>query len=191
MTEQLEQFVESAGVLAPLVFVLAYAVLTVGMVPGSLLTVAAGALFGPVWGSVLTIIGASIGAMGAFAAARRLGRARVERRMGKRSVRIDGWLTQSGFRAMLILRLLPVVPFNVVNYAAGLTAIRPRDYALATVIGIVPGTVAFVALGSSLSDPGSPAFWGSLGAVVALILVTAIVQRRSSTVPPEPEVGAA
>lgn len=178
MSEEIRHVVEASGALGPAAFVLVYAGLTALMVPGSLTTVAAGALFGALWGSVLTVAGATLGAIAAFSIARRFGRERVERRLGQRTARLDRWLSGRGFRAMLVLRLLPVVPFNAVNYAAGLSGIRRRDYLLATVVGIVPGTVAFVGLGSSLSDPGSPAFVGSLAVVALLVIVTSVAQRR-------------
>jgi uncharacterized membrane protein YdjX (TVP38/TMEM64 family) len=180
LTDGLEELVGSAGVLGPLVFVLVYAVLTVALVPGTLVTVVAGAAFGAVWGSVLAVVGASLGAIAAFAIARRAGRERVERRLGDRLTRVDGWITGRGFLTVLNLRLIPVVPFSLLNYAAGLSGVRPRDYVLATVIGIVPGTVAYVALGDSISDPTSAGFLLSVAAVLVLTGIGVLAQRRAA-----------
>lgn len=178
MIQQIEQLVAAAGLAAPLAFVLLYAALTVALVPGSPASVAAGALFGPVWGTLLTVGGATLGAGGAFAIARGAGRRRVRRRLGPRAARLDEQLAGRGFLAVVALRLMPVVPFNALNYALGLTSVRGRDYLPATAIGIVPGTFALVALGSSLGDPGSPAFLAALALVVALVAGGALRARR-------------
>lgn len=178
MTEQLEELVGAAGVLGPVAFVLAYAALTVLLVPAAAASVVAGVLFGPVWGTVLTLIGATAGATGAFALARHGGRERARRRFGDRVERVDGWLAGRGFGAVLVARLMPIVPFNAFNYAAGLTSIRTRDYVLGTAIGIVPGTIAFVALGDALLAPGSPQFLAAVGAITALTAAGLLVERR-------------
>jgi uncharacterized membrane protein YdjX (TVP38/TMEM64 family) len=178
VTAELEEIVVAAGVLGPIAFVMAYALLTVGLVPGSVATVAGGALFGPFWGTILVLAGASLGAIAAFAIARRAGRERVKRRLGERLNHFDERLTGSGFLAVLVVRLVPIAPFNLTNYAFGVSGVHPRDYTSATVIGIVPGTIAFVALGSSLGNPGSPGFFVSIAAVAALIVVVPLVERR-------------
>ena len=177
MTHQIEQFVSSAGLLGPFLFVFTYAVLTVLLVPGSVSTLAAGALFGALWGTVLTVIGATLGATAAFAIARRGGRARVERAAGPRVERVDAWLSGRGFLAVLYVRLFPIVPFSAFNYAAGLTGISRRDYVAGTAIGIVPGTFAFVALGDALGEPGSPKFLIALGLVVGLAVLAPLIER--------------
>lgn len=188
MTHQIEQFVSGAGLLGPLLFVLTYAVLTVLLVPGSVSTLAAGALFGALWGTVLTVIGATLGATAAFALARRGGRARVQRAAGPRVERVDEWLSGRGFLAVLYVRLFPIVPFSAFNYAAGLSGISRRDYVAGTAIGIVPGTFAFVALGDALGKPGSPKFLIALALVVVLAVAAPLVDRvrgRRSRAPAE------
>jgi uncharacterized membrane protein YdjX (TVP38/TMEM64 family) len=168
MTHDVEQVVYGAGIAAPVAFVAIYALLTVALVPGSVPSVAAGALFGAAWGTLLAALGATLGATGAFLIAGRLGRTPVRARTGARFERLDRRLSARGFRAVLLIRLVPLFPFNAVNYALGLTGVRLRDYVLATTVGILPATFAFVALGSSLSDPASPGFALSLAMVLAL-----------------------
>lgn len=175
----LESWVDSAGSFAPVAFILAYVVLTILLFPGSIATVASGVLFGPVWGSVLTVIGATIGATAAFAIARHLGRERVHSRLGPRLLRFDESLTRTGFISVLILRLLPIAPFNVSNYALGVTGIELRPYVLATAVGIVPGTVAYVALGSTVRDPTSIGFILSVAAVLILTAIAYLLNRRN------------
>jgi uncharacterized membrane protein YdjX (TVP38/TMEM64 family) len=103
-----------------------------------------GAVFGFGWGVLLVTIAANIGANAAFALARWLGRDGIERILGSRLKGLDHATEQHGFVGLLILRLIPLVPFNALNFGSGLTAMHWRDYALATVIGILPGTVVYV-----------------------------------------------
>jgi len=137
----------------------------------------AGALFGAVWGTVLTVIGATAGATVAFVVARRLGRTRLRRRLPARAERFDGWLSRRGFVAVLYLRLVPAVPFNALNYIAGLSGVRGSDYVVATALGIVPGTIAFVALGDALGRPRSAQFVIALGSIVVLALIATLADR--------------
>ena len=178
--DQLRSLVEAAGPFGPAAFVAAYAGLTVALVPGTISSLAAGALFGPVWGSLLVIAGATVGAVGAFEVARRIGRQRTRRLVGKRVLRADAWVQRRGVSGVIGLRLLPVVPFNALNYAFGLSSVRRRDHAVGTAIGIVPGSVAFVALGDSIAEPGSVGFIASLGAVAVLVAASVVRSRRNA-----------
>lgn len=166
---EIEDGIRRAGPAAPVAFVVLYAVLTVLVFPGSVLTIAGGIVFGTTLGTVLAVVGASLGSAGAYLVGRRLGREQVAKLAGSRIGPIDEWLERRGFVAVLYARLLPVVPFNILNYVAGVTSIRFRDYLLASVIGIVPGTFAYAALGGSFRDPTSPLFLTAVGLIVLLI----------------------
>lgn len=185
MTRQLEEVIHAAGVAAPIAFVVLYMILTIALVPGSVPSIAAGALFGAAWGTVLTVLGATLGATGGFLIARRFGRAPLRARTGSRFHRLDAFIARRGFLGVLYVRLVPIFPFNAVNYAFGLTGVSTREYVAGTALGIVPGTVAFVALGSSLHDPGSPAFLTGLAMVIAFAaagpLASRALGRRRST----------
>lgn len=183
MAQQVREIIESLGPFGGVAFVLLYVVLTVLFVPGTIPSVAAGALFGPIWGTLLTLAGAILGAAAAFEIARALGRERVRARMGQRTELADRWVHDQGLLGVIALRLIPVVPFNALNYAFGLSAVTRRDYLIGTAVGIVPGTIAFVVLGSSIADPRSPGFIGSLAAVVVLIAISTYRSRRSSPPP--------
>jgi uncharacterized membrane protein YdjX (TVP38/TMEM64 family) len=176
--DHVRSLVDAAGPFGPAAFVAAYALLTVALVPGTIPSLAAGALFGPVWGSLLVIAGATVGAVGAFEVARRIGRQRTRRLVGERVLRADAWVQRRGITGVIGLRLLPVVPFNALNYAFGLSSVRRGDHAIGTAVGIVPGSVAFVALGDSISDPGSVGFMASLGAVAVLVTASVVRSRR-------------
>ncbi|MGD9734045.1 MAG: TVP38/TMEM64 family protein [Solirubrobacterales bacterium] len=177
LSAEVSQLVHAAGLAAPLAFVIIYAGLTVALVPGSISSLVAGALFGVLWGTVLTVLGATLGAAVAFALARRLGRSWLRARSGSRFDSLDGWVERHGFLSVLYVRLLPVFPFSAVNYAFGVTAVDRNEYLAATALGIVPGTFALVALGSSLSDPGSEGFFAALALTLAIAVMGPAVLR--------------
>jgi uncharacterized membrane protein YdjX (TVP38/TMEM64 family) len=167
--EQLAADVTAMGPAAPAAFVLLYAVVTLAPLPKNVLTVIAGLLFGLVEGTVLVLVGALLGAVAAFGLGRGLGRDAVDRITGRRVARIDALLRRHGFLAVLGVRLVPVLPFTAINYAAGLTAVRNRDYFIGTALGIIPGTIAYASLGAYGTTPGS---WPFAVAVLALVALT-------------------
>jgi uncharacterized membrane protein YdjX (TVP38/TMEM64 family) len=174
----IQRAVDAAGLLAPVAFIALYVGWTVLLLPGVVPTLVGGALFGIVAGTLLTMIGAVIGATLAFLIGRRLGREQVQTLAGHSRVRFERWLSRRGFLA----RLVPIVPFNLLNYAAGVTGMRTRSYVIATAVGIVPGTVVCTALGSTASRPGSGPFLASLAAVGVLTLVVAVLAPREHLV---------
>lgn len=174
----LEGVFAGGGVVGPVLYVGAYVLLTVAFVPGAPMTLAAGALYGVGAGTAVSMIGATGGAMIAFAISRRSAGGSIERAGGVRFDSIRKRLEGNGFYALLALRLLPVVPFNALNYAAGASSIGVRDYALATVIGIAPGALVYASLGAGLNDPVSPLFIGAAALAVVLAIAARIVARR-------------
>lgn len=170
--------VDEAGAWGPVLFVVAYAVLITLLVPGSPLTIAAGVLFGPVLGTAYVVVGATAGALGGFLWGRRLGRDAVAELTGDRFAKMDAWLGDRGLLAVVYLRLLPIVPFNLSNPVAGVTGIPVRDFAVGTAVGIVPGTFAFAALGGSFDDPTSPAFLFAIGLLLVLLVVAPLADRK-------------
>ncbi len=151
--ERLQELVQSAGWAGAVVFVVGYAVLVLVPSPASVLTILAGALFGLWWGVLLAWAGALLGAMGGFLVGRRLGRPSVDRLLHGRLKQADRVLADHGLAAVLAVRLLPLFPFTPLNYASGLLGVRPRDYVVGTAVGIVPGALAYAAVGASGADP--------------------------------------
>lgn len=175
---QIENAFSGSGVLGPGLFAAAYAGLTVAFVPGAPITLAAGALYGVAGGFAVSMVGASIGALIAFLLARRSTGGSLERAGGRRTESIRRRLDGKGLYALLVLRLLPVVPFNALNYAAGASSISVRDYVAATVIGIAPGGLAYVALGAGFDDPLSPLFIGAVLLAILLALGARYASKR-------------
>ncbi len=171
--------VAATGPWAPLLYIAGYALGTVLLVPGVLLTAAAGALFGVVGGSVVVLVGATTGAVASFLLGRLLGRPAVERLVGGRLHRLDRFLARRGLVAVIGLRLVPLVPFALLNYGSGVTAVRLRDYTLGSAIGMTPGIVAYTAVGGSLTDPTSPQFLAAVVGLAALTLAGAAAARRA------------
>jgi uncharacterized membrane protein YdjX (TVP38/TMEM64 family)/rhodanese-related sulfurtransferase len=171
----LQASVGAAGVAGPLIFMSLYALATVLFLPGSVLTLAGGALFGPVWGTLWNLTGASVGAAIAFLIARYLGADWVTRRAGPRLSKLNEGVTEEGWRFVAFVRLVPVFPFNVLNYALGLTRISFIAYVLATWVFMLPGAMAYTWLGYA----GLEALSGGEGLVrnilVALALLSAVI----------------
>ncbi len=135
------------------IFVGIYATATALAVPGTILTLAGGAVFGFWWGTLYNFIAANIGANAAFLVARSLGGDAVRRLIGKDSKvlnKLDGIVEQHGFRGLLTLRLIPLAPFNALNFGSGLMALKWRSYAIATLIGILPGTAIYTFFADAL-----------------------------------------
>lgn len=177
--EELRKQIAGVGPSAPVLFIVLYALVTLLPLPKNVLAGLAGVLFGLALGVVVVVVAALVGAAAAFALSRVLGREVVERITGGRVARVDALLHRRGMLAVIVVRLVPVLPFTVINYAAGLTSVRTRDYAFGTALGILPGTVSFVALGAYGTSPGS---WPFLVSAAALALLTAggfLVARRS------------
>lgn len=176
--EELTEMVWALGPAAPAGFVGLYAGLTLLLVPGALLTLAAGVLFGPAWGAVLAFAGGVLGSSTAFLVGRALGREAVERLTGERLRRVDRWLADHGVLTLALVRIVPGVPYSLLNYAAGLTGIPGRQYVKGSLLGLVPGAVAYAALGGTLHDPLSREFLGALALIGAVLLAGTVAERR-------------
>lgn len=180
--------VRSAGIWAPVMFVLLQGVVTVTPVPRTIFTVAAGVLFGSVFGVVLTVAGTMLAAAAAFWLVRLVGRGFVERHSHRAGVAwLRARLERSGLLAVLSLRLIPMVPFPVLNYAAGLSGLRFAPYLIGTVLGILPGTVAIVVLGDAAVGGTPHPVMLVVSVVSGLVgIAGAVVAARRGTIAPSP-----
>ncbi|MEA5486950.1 MULTISPECIES: TVP38/TMEM64 family protein [Pseudanabaena] len=147
------QWVESLGYVGGIAFIGIYIIATVAFLPGSILTLGAGVVFGVFLGSIYVFIGATIGAIAAFLVGRYLARGWIGKKIAgnQKFNAIDKAVAHEGFKIVLLTRLSPIFPFNLLNYAFGVTGVSLKDYALASV-GMFPGTVMYVYIGSLAGD---------------------------------------
>jgi uncharacterized membrane protein YdjX (TVP38/TMEM64 family) len=174
----LEAWLTDLGPVAPVAFVLGYAVAVLTPVPKNVLAVTAGWVFGLGWGVGLVWVASMLGAVAAFALAHSLGREAVEVTVGDRVATVDAALRRHGTLAVVGLRLVPVLPFSPVSYALGLTAVPWGAYVAGTAVGIVPGTVAHVAVGASVTGASPWTFVLAVVVVMSLGLAGAAAARR-------------
>lgn len=167
----LQAWVEGAAAAGPLVFMALYALATVLFLPGSVLTLAGGALFGPVWGTLWNLTGATLGASLAFLISRYLGADWVTRRAGPRLQRLNDGVTSEGWRFVAFVRLVPLFPFNLLNYALGLTRIPFVAYVLASWVFMLPGAFAYTWLGFA----GREALGGGEGMIRNILIALALL----------------
>lgn len=179
----LETWIKDAGAIAPLLFMLIYAITTVLFLPGSVLTLAGGALFGPVLGTLYNLTGATLGATLAFLIARYLASDLIAAKAGGRVRQLINGVEGEGWRFVAFVRLVPLFPFNLLNYALGLTRLRLLHYVVATYVFMLPGAIAYTYLGYA----GREAVAGGEGLIqkgllaLALLAVVAFLPRLIGT----------
>ena len=182
-------WIDGLGAWGAALFVALYVVACVLLLPGSILTLGAGVVFGVVKGSALVSIAATLGATAAFLVGRYVARGWVTRKIAGNAKfkAIDDAVAREGWKIVGLTRLSPVFPFNLLNYAYGLTRVTLRDYFFASWIGMLPGTVMYVYLGSlagslaTLGQPGggrSPAQWALYGVGLAATLAVTVYVTR-------------
>lgn len=151
--QRLQDWINSYGLLAPVVFILLYSLAPALFLPGLPLTILAGVLFGPIWGVVYTIIGATMGASIAFLIARYTARDWISAKLtAPRWKKLDEDVARQGWKVVAFTRLIPLFPFNLLNYAFGLTNIRFSHYVVTSFVCMLPATIAFISLSSSLGQ---------------------------------------
>ncbi len=184
-------WVQGLGAWAPIAFIGGYIIAAVAFVPGSFLTLAAGAVFGLGPGALFAFLGATLGASAAFFVSRHLARSAVERRLASdgRFRVVDRAIGRQGGRIVFLLRLSPLFPYTILNYALGLTTVRFRDYLLASA-GMIPGTLLYAYYGKVAGDvaqlaggaapPRGTAYYVVLGmGLVATVVATALITRTA------------
>lgn len=178
IADWIKNFVESLGFWGPVVYIIIYAIRPLVFFPATLLTAISGALFGPVYGIMYTIVGENISANFSFIVGRYFGTGLMKvLKNNNRFVHItECRFKEHGFMAVLIMRLT-YFPFDLVGYASGICNIKQKEFALGTFIGIIPGLITFVLLGSSFSDPRN-LFLALLFFVVGLMIAKYIKKKK-------------
>ncbi len=174
-----------------LIFIITYIILTIIGIPGTVLTIVGGILFGLFWGTVWSVIGATLGALGAFLAARYCLKDDVEQKFNKfnkfnkqgKLAQFQTAILKQPLKFVLVIRLAPISPFNIVNFLFGLTSIHWLSYTLGTFIGIIPGTFAYTWLGVSgiqaLSGSDRFSFFLALGFLFLLSIIPILIRNYS------------
>jgi uncharacterized membrane protein YdjX (TVP38/TMEM64 family) len=176
--ERVRGWVDGYGIAGPLVFIVVSSLLTVCLFPGPLLSGASGLLFGTALGTGVSIVSATLGAVLAFSLGRWLAHDAVEQLQGRRLAALRAWVGRRGFLSVLYARLAPGIPYNLVNYAAGLSPVTLGAFAGATALGCAPRAFAYTALGGSLDDLGSPEAIAAIIVLVVMALAGLVLARR-------------
>lgn len=193
-----EDWIERLGRLAPFVFVFAYVVLALVLIPGSAMTIGAGTIFGLWYGAALVIIGSNLGALAAFLLARTFMRQKVAEWAAEnpKFSALDRAIGREGFKMVLLTRLSPVFPYTMLNYLLGLTTVRLGSYVLANVIGMLPGTFLYIYIGAAARDALADGPQGSLygqilkyvgllATLIVVLLVTRVARKAIAEVEQE------
>lgn len=180
--EELKELIDGFGLIAPVVFVLAYILATVFFLPGVPLTLLGGIVFGPIWGTVWVSISSTVGATLAFLVGRYIGRDWIVSKFSNSDIfnRLDTGVKNQGWKMIAITRLIPLVPFNAQNYVYGLTDIPLKTYTLVSWIFMLPGTVAYVFLaGAIIGGEGDVAkTFTYIGIGVAILIALSIISKK-------------
>lgn len=180
--------IRGMGIWGPIVFLIVYIAATVLFIPGSILTLGAGVIYGPLWGSVIVSVSATFGALAAFLAGRSFARKWVREKLegNQKFKALDEAVGREGWKIVLLTRLSPIFPFNLLNYAFGLTQVNARTYFAASWLGMIPGTVMYVYIGSLIGNIAAlgsgrtrtPIEWVFYGlGLIATLAVTIYVTR--------------
>jgi len=173
----IRNWILSFGFWAPLIYIVIYTVRPLIFFPASVLSIAGGLAFGAWMGTIYTIIGAMLGALLSFYVASTLGKSLVKKQWSGNAAKIQSQMEQNGFLYVLMFRLIPVINFDLISYLAAIAKVRFSSFALATVIGIIPGTFAYNFLGSSFVS-GNPKIIALAVAVFIVLTVVPILIRN-------------
>ncbi|NQU94654.1 MAG: TVP38/TMEM64 family protein [Candidatus Omnitrophica bacterium] len=180
----IRDYIQGFGTLAAVIYIIAYALNTISIIPPiALLSLTAGLAFGKVWGAVYLMTGAMLGTTSTFFISRFFGRSLVDRILKGKGKKLNELLERKGFVTVLLFRLIPIVPYEVLNYACGLSKIKLKDYFLATFLGIIPGVVISAFFGGTLGevknlkDLLSTEFLVALGLLILIIAIPLIYTR--------------
>ena len=181
--ERIRESLSALGAWAPVVYMTMFAVLPALFFPVAVLALAGGLVFGLWQGALYTFIGAVVNCSVMFWTAKYFGRSKIEALMEKRldpkwRQRLSKLEGREGFLLLIVLRLIPAVPYNLINYAFGLTGMRYPAYILASALGIIPGTFAFINIGDKSMDITSPGFWIAIALLLLLLEVTALLGKK-------------
>ena len=177
-SKSIKNWVNSFGALAPFIYIIMFSLVPLTLFPDSILAIAGGMAFGIMKGTIFTIIGALIGGTISFYISRFLGREIVDKIVRGKGKWFEQGIEKKGFLLILTLRLIPLVPFDIISYGAGLSKIKYSDFAFATFIGIIPGVLIFSNLGDKTLEVNSPQFIIAIGLLIALLIISYFLKKK-------------
>lgn len=174
---QIKEFVQGYGFFAPLVFILLFTIVPLTLFPDALLAIAGGLIFGLYEGSLYILIGALCGATLSFYIARYYGLWIREKLKGEKFLDMDRAVGENGFLIIFLLRLVPLVPFDIISYSAGFSSIKYKDFISASLIGMLPGVFVYANIGAKSLSINSNEFYLSIGFLVGLIVISMVFKK--------------
>jgi len=176
----IKNYISSFGMSAPIIYIVMFTIVPLTFFPDAVLAVAGGMVFGLGLGTLYTIIGAVCGGTLAFFISRTFGRGLVEKLIKGKGEWFEDGIEKRGFLFIFILRLIPLVPFDVISYGAGLSKIKYKDFALATSVGIIPGVLIYTNLGDKSGNLFSAQFLGAVLILVLLMIFSYFIKKMIS-----------
>lgn len=179
-SNSIKDYINSFGILAPIIYIIMFTLVPLTLFPDSILAVSGGMAFGLFYGTIYTTIGAVFGATLSFFMARYLGRDFVNKLVHGKGKWFEDGVEKRGFFIVLMLRLIPLVPFDIISYGAGLSKIKFKDFLFGTVIGIIPGVLIFTNIGDKCIDTSSSDFIISIALLILLFAFSYIMKKKIS-----------
>lgn len=179
----IQNYVTSFGDLAPIIYIIMFALVPLTLFPDSILAIGGGLIFGLTKGYIYTVIGALIGATLSFYISRKLGRDFVKKLSKEKLDDVESMIDYNGFFIVLMLRLIPLFPFDIISYGAGLTSVKYKDFIVATFLGTIPGILVFTNIGAQSVNIGSEKFYISIGALVLLVIISIFLKNKFIKIP--------
>lgn len=182
-SKDIQTYVNSFGKLAPIIYIIIFALVPLTLFPDSIIAIAGGLIFGLVKGYIYTAIGAILGATLSFYISRKLGRNFVKKLTKEKLDNVEEMINSNGFFIIFMLRLIPLFPFDIISYGAGLTSVKYKDFILATFLGTIPGILVFTNIGAQSVNMGSGSFYISIGALVLLFIISMVLKKKFIKIP--------
>ena len=177
-SEEIKNYVQGFGKIGPLVYIIMFSLVPLTLFPDSVLAIAGGLIFGLFKGYIYTTIGALIGGTISFYISRYWGREVVKKLTKEKLDKVEEMINNRGFIIIFILRLIPLLPYDVISYGAGLTAIKYKDFLLATLFGTIPGILVFTNLGAQTVNIGSSSFYISVALLILLFIISIFLKNK-------------
>nr|WP_257786419.1 TVP38/TMEM64 family protein [Clostridium formicaceticum] len=176
--QQIKEYVYSFEVLAPIIYIILFTFVPLTLFPDSILAIAGGMCFGLLKGSIYTMIGALCGGTLSFCISRFLGKCFMKKLANKDLGDLSKSIEVKGFWIVLLLRLIPLFPYDVISYSAGLSNVKYKDFLWATFFGIIPGVLVFTNIGDKATNIASEEFYFSIGLLVFLLIASVILKKK-------------